>query len=200
MTAKEHVMRGLVAVIAAALASGVAAAADVPDAQTVLLKAAGLSEASVSAPNAQFEIRLRESDSASWRVVAAVVQANGEMHAFRVGDTKDYITCTTTAKEGVVTTARKPVQYFIGHRIEVVASDCDSTSCRAVVMATLTLDNGLRTEAQAACDPQTPNVIASEARIDRRVEMGAPVRVPLGASGELVLKLGGLDYLKAPGQ
>jgi hypothetical protein len=130
----EHDMRRTIGVMTAVLASGVAFSTEVPSAEVVLAKMAGFSEASLTASNVALDVRLREASEAAWRVEAPVlILADGAVNLRQFGTEKGYITCTIAKQGDVTTTTEKSARYFVGHRVEMSASNCDSTSCQVVV-------------------------------------------------------------------
>ncbi len=193
-------MQRSIGILAAVLASGVASSAEVPSADVVLAKMAGFSEASLTASNVALDVRLREASGANWRVEAPVlILADGAVNFRQFGTEKGYFTCTTTKQGDVTTITKTSARYFVGHRVEMSASECNSTSCQVVVTATIAIDGGVSTESKPDCGMhQTPNVIVNEARVDRRMNFDTPIRVDLGSEGELVVALNGLDYKNHP--
>lgn len=194
-------MQRTIGLLTALLASGAVASAETPSAEVVLAKMAGFSEASLTASNVALDVRMRAASDAAWRIEAPVLMlADGAINLRQNGIEKGYVTCNTTNQGDVITTTTSSARYFVGHRVEMRASDCNFTSCKVAVTATLALDGGVHSEPRPGCVDQAPDVRVSEARIEMRVDFDAPVRIALGSEGELVVALSGLDYQRRPGR
>lgn len=181
-------MKRLFGILVLAVVGGQANAAETSDAQVFLVELAGFNQSSLSAQNVVFDVELRERGTTPARIEqAVVVLADGGLNVRRSGIDEPYATCTRTTDGWSVSTSMAGGTYFIGHRVDMRARDCDADSCLIDVDATLSVDLGLRSEDRHGCVHETPNIALLQARIAERAGFMKPIRVDLGTDGELVV-------------